>query len=53
MRSGLATLVSMDDASTPEPALFSEARPVLEDLTGVEGATFHEGQFEAISALVE
>ena len=26
---------------------------MLEDLTGVEGATFHEGQFEAISALVQ
>ncbi|WP_299305063.1 ATP-dependent DNA helicase RecQ [uncultured Brachybacterium sp.] len=43
----------IDSPASPARSLREEAREALEALTGHAGADFHEGQFEAISALVE
>ena len=39
-------------ASSPTDLLHTEAREVLRRLTGVADAEFHDGQYEAIRALV-
>ena len=39
-------------ASSPADSLHAEAREVLRRLTGVADAEFHDGQYEAIRALV-
>jgi len=39
-------------ASSPADLLHAEAREVLRRLTGVANAEFHDGQYEAIRALV-
>ncbi|MGP9582105.1 RecQ family ATP-dependent DNA helicase [Brachybacterium sp. AOP35-5H-19] len=43
----------IDSPTSPALSLREEAREALEALTGHVGADFHDGQFEAISALVQ
>lgn len=43
----------IDSPASPARSLRDEAREALEALTGHAGADFHDGQFEAISALVQ